>query len=534
MNITVRTRDRKVWDDIKAFGERSLRQIAQSIGLSKDRVRRGKQALARRNSSPESALWETEEGQAWLCLLVTAVLFEFGLKCNLGADRLSGFFKRIRLDQQIGGSATALRNLLTRLEALVISYQQEQESQRPHLSHEIIASADETFFGEVMILILMDLSSGYLLIEDQATDRSYDTWQAKAQARLKALGLHVRHFVSDRAKALIKLATQSFNCAPGADLFHGQYELSKWVGAGLYRRLGSAVKSLNQAQQALKSADNQAEAAEKSAQLHHAQDQFHQLEQAKQAYSEAQQGISESVHPFSVDHRGPQTSAEVEQQLHHLSEKMSQLAQAQGIEDHKGRLDKFKKQTKAIATIVDGWWLWAINSLLNQALDETHQQWLLYTLLPVVYWHQQFQKTQHSALKKRYRHAWQQALALCNAHPLTSCKTAEEMEQGLSWAHWICAKFQRASSAVEGRNGCLAQMYHNGRGLSLERLKALTVIHNFDLKRRDGTTAATRLFDTSFPDLFQWVVDHMGELPLPRESNGRSFSNPLNAKVVAA
>ena len=154
------------------------------------------------------------------------------------------------MDQQIGVSATALRNLLTRLEALVISYQQEQESQRPHLSHEIIASADETFFGEVMILILMDLSSGYLLIEDQATDRSYDTWQAKAQARLKALGLHVRHFVSDRAKALIKLATQSFNCAPGADLFHGQYELSKWLGASFYCRLGRAVKRLNNAQDA--------------------------------------------------------------------------------------------------------------------------------------------------------------------------------------------------------------------------------------------------------------------------------------------
>ncbi len=534
MNITVRTRDRKVCDDIKAFGERSLRQIAQSIGLSKDRVRRGKRALAHRNSYPESALWETEEGQAWLCLLVTAVLYEFGLKCNLGMDRLSGFFKRIRLDNQIGVSATALRTLLKRLEVVVINYQQEQESQRSELRREIIASADETFFGEFMILILMDLSSGYLLIEDQASDRSYETWQAKAQGRLKALGLQVRHFVSDRAKALIKLATHSFNCAPGADLFHSQYELSKWLGAGLYRRLGRAVNRLKKAQQAQEPFENRADENEKAAQLHQAEDQLRQREEAKQAFSEIQQGISESVHPFSLDQGGPQTSDKVEQQLQHHAQQISQLAQAQGIEDHKGRLDKFKKQIKDIATIVDVWWLWAINSLLNEALDEAHRQWLLYTLLPVVYWHQQFQKTQHSALKKRYRHAWQQALALCNAHPLTSSKTAEEMEQWLSWAQWICAKFQRASSSVEGRNGCLAQMYHNGRGLSLERLKALTVIHNFDLKRRDGTTAAARLFDTSFPDLFQWVVDHMGELPLPRESKGRSFSNPLNAKVVAA
>ncbi|MCP5009539.1 MAG: DNA-binding protein [Aestuariibacter sp.] len=534
MNITIRTRDRKVWEDIKAFGERSLRQIAQSIGLSKDSVRRSKKALVNRNSYPESGLWETEEGQAWLCLLVTAVLFEFGLKCNLGADRLSEFFKRIRLEQQIGVSPTALRNLLKRLEALVMSYQHEQESQRCGSRREIIASADETFFGEVMILILMDLSSGYVLIEDQATDRSYETWRGKAQERLQALGLRVRHFVSDRAKALIKLATHGFNCAPGADLFHAQYELSKWLGAGLYRRLGSAVNKLKKAQRAQQCVENRADEHEKAEQLQQAEDQLRQLEQAKQAYSETQQGISESVHAFSLEHRGPQTSAKVEEQLQHHAQMISQLAQAQGIEDNKGRLDKFKNQIKDIASIVDVWWLWATNSLLNEALDEAHQQWLLYTLLPVVYWHQQLQKTQHSALKKRYRRAWQQALALCNAHPLSSSKTVEEIQHWLSWAEWICAKFQRASSSVEGRNGCLSQMYHNGRGLSLQRLKVLTVIHNFDLKRRDDTTAAERLFDTSFPDLFQWLVDHMGELPVPRQTKGRSFPNPLNAKLVAA
>ncbi len=324
MNVTVRTRDRKVWDDIRAFGERSLRQVAQSIGLSKDRVWRSKRALANRNGYAESDLWETEEGQAWLCLLVTAVLFEFGLKCNLGADRLSEFFKRIRLDKQVGVSATALRTLLKRLEALVLSYQQEQESRVSEARREIIASADETFFGEVMILILMDLTSGYLLIEDQANDRSYETWQAKAQGRLKALGLKVRHFVSDRAKALIKLATHSFNCAPGADLFHSQYELSKWLGAGLYRRLGSAVKRLKKAQQAEKCFKNRADQDEKAAQLHQAEDQLRQLEEAKQAFSEIQQGISASVHPFSLDPSGPQTSTKVEQQLQHHAQQMAQ------------------------------------------------------------------------------------------------------------------------------------------------------------------------------------------------------------------
>ncbi|MCP4933348.1 MAG: hypothetical protein GY927_03880 [bacterium] len=215
-----------------------------------------------------------------------------------------------------------------------MSYQQEQESQRCESRREIIASADETFFGEVMILILMDLSSGYVLTEDQATDRSYETWQSKAQGRLQALGLRVRHFVSDRAKALIKLATHGFSCAPGADLFHAQYELSKWLGAGLYRRLGNAVNKLKKAQRAQQGVENRADEPQKAEPLHQAEDQLRQLEQAKQAYSEIQQGISESVHAFSLEQSGPQTSAKVEEQLQHHAQMISQLAQAQGIEDN--------------------------------------------------------------------------------------------------------------------------------------------------------------------------------------------------------
>lgn len=77
-------------------------------------------------------------------------------------------------------------------------------------------------------------------------------------------------------------------------------------------------------------------------------------------------------------------------------------------------------------------------------------------------------------------------------------------------------------------------MYHNGRGLTTTRLKALTVIHNFGIKQRDGSTAASRLFGTEIPDLFDWLVREMGELPLPRQGRKCKVSNPLNLKSVAA
>jgi hypothetical protein len=78
--------------------------------------------------------------------------------------------------------------------------------------------------------------------------------------------------------------------------------------------------------------------------------------------------------------------------------------------------------------------------------------------------------------------------------------------------------------AVEGRNGYLSQIHHNRRGLSDKRLKVATIIHNFALKRNDDTTAASRLFGQQFPDLFEYLVENIGELPQPRKS--RKSSKP--------
>jgi hypothetical protein len=65
--------------------------------------------------------------------------------------------------------------------------------------------------------------------------------------------------------------------------------------------------------------------------------------------------------------------------------------------------------------------------------------------------------------------------------------------------------FQQTSSAVEGRNGDLAQLHHNQhqRGLPQKRHKVWTVRHNFDCRALDGTTPATRFFGRGFPDFLR-------------------------------
>ena len=70
---------------------------------------------------------------------------------------------------------------------------------------------------------------------------------------------------------------------------------------------------------------------------------------------------------------------------------------------------------------------------------------------------------------------------------------------------------------MEGHNGFLGLRYHHRRALPPHVLKALTVIHNYVLRREDGSTAAARFFGTSHDDLFEHLVETIDPLPLPRK-----------------
>ena len=116
-----------------------------------------------------------------------------------------------------------------------------------------------------------------------------------------------------------------------------------------------------------------------------------------------------------------------------------------------------------------------------------------------------------------YQKAYEKAHQELLAHQLTLALTNVEVEQWRDWATLMVAKFQRTTSAIEGRNGYLSRLHHSGRGLSESDLEVLTIIHNFDLRRADRSTAAQRFFGRSFPALFPWLMEQMGDLPSPRK-----------------
>ena len=242
----------RIFNSIREHGPQSVRHLAERIGFSKSSVHRHLQAIKRRDCYPESSLWETEVGRTWLIRLIVATLFVFGLKRGVGAETLSEFFGRLHLEAHVGCSPNALRRVMHTLERMILDTATtwEQEGIAHGEIRPVIGAVDETFLQRMM-LVFMDLATGYVLMEEVAADRSFDPWFERANERLTTFGTEVLSMVSDRAKALIKLAHTGLGCLSIPDLFHLSHDLAKSYSLAIFGRLRQAKRDLEHATQRL-------------------------------------------------------------------------------------------------------------------------------------------------------------------------------------------------------------------------------------------------------------------------------------------
>jgi hypothetical protein len=118
--------------------------------------------------------------------------------------------------------------------------------------------------------------------------------------------------------------------------------------------------------------------------------------------------------------------------------------------------------------------------------------------------------------KAKLQKARAEVRAAFDQHGMTQRLAPHVLAEWQAWATEQVTAFQRASSAVEGRNGALAQLHHNQRGLPKPRYTVWTILHNFDCHASDGTTPAARFFRRTFPDRFETVFARMDAFPQPR------------------
>jgi uncharacterized protein DUF6399/IclR-like helix-turn-helix domain-containing protein len=512
-----------IFNSIRAYGKQSIRRLADRTGLSKSSVHRHLQAMDRRDRYPESSLWETPAGRAWLIRLVVATLFVFGLKRGVGAETLSEFFSRLRLEGHVGCSPSALRSVLHTLERLLLDTTAAWEKEG--IAHgeirPVIGAVDETFLQRMM-LVFMDLATGYVLMEEVAADRRYATWFDRANARLTTLGTEVLYLVSDRAKALIKLAHTGLRCPSIPDVFHLGHDLAKSYSLAIFGRLRQAKRELEQAKQGLEklqknSQTDSAQVAQAKAWVAASATSVNHWQEVGRAWRQHLSNVSGILHPWRLLDSIRQTSKEVEEQLRAELKVIETLLETNGLPRKQDTLDKVQKQLAGISALVDLWWQTVRQDLTQLAMTPRWTQWAEDVLLSLMYWQEQLRRTRHPVQKAQIALVLQAVEEMFERHPCTRQLKPEVLAGWKAWAAEHAKAFQRASSAVEGRNGYLSQMQHNHRGLPMRRYQVWTALHNFDGRAVDGTTPASRFFRRSFPDLFERVLSQIDELPMPRQ-----------------
>jgi hypothetical protein len=306
-------------------------------------------------------------------------------------------------------------------------------------------------------------------------------------------------------------------------LFHLSHDLAKGYSLAIFSRLQQAKQALEQTKQRMEvlvlqaSQPDRAQIEQIQASVKACEASVQHWQGVRSAWRQSLANLSQIMHPWRLADSTRQTSKEVEEQLGTELEAIETLLEANGLPKKKDTLDKVRKQLAGISALVDFWWQTVHQDLAQMAMTPKWTQWADEFLLPLMYWQEQLRRTRCPGQKAQIVRVLQAVEEAFTRHPCTLKLTAEVLAGWKAWAGEHARAFQRASSAVEGRNGYLSQLHHNQRGLPMRRYQVWTMLHNFDCWASDGTTPAARFFRRSFPNLFESVLSQINELPLPRQ-----------------
>jgi hypothetical protein len=396
-------------------------------------------------------------------------------------------------------------------------------------------------------LVAIEPLSNFLILEAYRPQRDADTWNKAMDSALQGLPVRVVQVTSDLAPGLQTHAREGLHAQHTPDLMHVQADLHKGTSLSLHRHLEEAKEQLPLAQAQVRYWGERYRLAQANIRPPGRSPNFAQhLDVARQAEQywqqevvtrqsrqeqvrEAVRGLGDDYHPFD-NQTGQQVS--VEQMRERLEQRFDTIeCLADEAEVPRSGRDKIAKARRVLPRLLASLtWFWHSVRVLVASLkvEEPVQRALYEQLLPGLYWAAAAERGRTAEEKRRLR-----GLA---AGLLAKARTPGGVLAGLEPAlqkavQRVCAeavsRFVRSSSCVEGRNGQLSLHHHGSHALSPGKLKALTVLHNYFLKRGDGSTAAERFFGQKPADLFEWLLQRVPNPARPARPR------PKPAKVAA-
>ena len=515
----------------------SQRDFAEMVDVPRSTLRYW---LARKNGIDAHPVliefFESPVGIAFLHRLVTAAHVSFTKDGTASIHNVSDFLEKSGLSPFVASSYSSQRRVSKHLDDNIIQF---GKIEGKRLGQQMPIKAitlceDETFHPEIC-LVAIEPVSNFILVEKYAMDRKTKTWDEAVCDGLENLPVEVIQVASDEGRSLISHALKGLKVHHSPDCFHVIYEIGRGTCGALMSKIRKAEKEHENAiKQALKIKNEKekfdgAEKRPRGRRPHFEK----RIEQAKQKEQQAKDDLDQArlnqetvrnakaeigrvYHPYDLK-TGKRQDSDTVSEL--LSDCFDEIHKATiDLSDRcKDRVNKAQRVVGGmVATIA--FFFQMIDIYLDNIQFSDRDKYLMHNyLIPGHYLKLAASKERDVDRKADLFEKAQELLSIIdNLEELGEVSSDCKMEK-LEKVAMDCAQiFQRSSSCVEGRNAQLALRHQGIHRLSNRHLQALTVIHNYYVKRRDGTTAAERLFEAKPDDLFEFLLDRMDYPARPR------------------
>ena len=524
----------------------SQRQMAQELGVPRTTIQHWlKYEKDIAAGSTTATFLASPEGIAFLHRLVVAAHFVITLVGPGGIRIVCLFLELAGLDRFVAASYGPQQKVSVAVQEAVISFgKEERERLGKRMQHkQITVCEDETFHPQVC-LVAIEPVSNFILLEQYADNRKAKTWSDAMEEATVDLPIQVVQSTSDEGRGLLRHVKEGLGAHHSPDVFHVQHELIKGVSLALASKkrqagenVAKTVKQRKRYQEKkaryLNDKKDAQPLVELECQIKQAQEQEDEARRALEIAIEHQeraqkavQGISAAYHPYDLETGAVRCAEQVSTMLEQHFLELETVATAADLAQRcLDRIQKAKRVVVDMVATISFFFLLVQAKVEALSLPPQVEQAMYDHLIPAIYLHLVSEKTSDPEQRRAIQHSSEKLLIplLKNDGPFVGLE-AEDKIVIERVAHECVHLFQRSSSCVEGRNGQLALRHHSLHQISNRKLTALTTVHNYFVKRSDGTTAAERFFGAMPRDLFEYILARV-ELP-GRPAQKRSQPRP--------
>ena len=478
--------------------------------------------------------FETPEGLAFLHRLVISARFVITMLGAGGIRTVCAFLELSGLSELVASGYGTQQKAVAEMEEAINRF---GDSEKARLGEQMPAkpisvAQDETFHPQCC-LVAIEPASNFILLEEYSPTRDADAWTAKMTAALEGLNVDVVQSTSDEGSGILRHVRDSLGAHHSPDVFHVQYEVTKGTSGPLASRVRTAAKEVERAEKQTEAMFDEwvdyemnrsgpgrpkdyESRVEKTLQQKEVATTALQVATKQQTQAqEAMGGISERYHPYDLETGAVRTVADVSADLEAQFAVINDVATEAGLSQRcRDRIAKAHRVVAQLVATIAFFHLTVAARIKALGLTEQAEALVHQHLIPGLYVQLAATKAKLAERRSDLRQLADLLLGPTRKPGSPLLQLTAEARAALMAVALECAQlFQRSSSCVEGRNGHLAFRHHSLHQISPRKLGALTVVHNYYVKRADGTTAAERFFGAKTRDLFGFMLD---TLDVPR------------------